>query len=142
MMEGERLLRFKENRYIENNHAENADDELCKRIISFINDPRIDSTCFVDAFYYDFSVIPRKIQEELNLWRDQYFVFGISDEGDFISKWVERWDLDSDYEIVDGKVTKNLEQIEGRVYTTVIPPDISQMFNKNLLSFPILDFLK
>lgn len=136
MIESERLLRFKENRFQEGIDLDNADEEFCKRIVQFLNDPRINHTCMVDAYYYDFSVIPRKIQQELQLWRDHYFIYGITDEGEFVTKWVDRWDLDSFYEVVDGKVTGKKEQTEGRVYTTVIPPEISYYFDKNLLSNP------
>lgn len=141
-MQSERLQRYRDSAYNEEIERINADDEFCKRIIAFINDPRITSSCMVDAYYYDFSVIPQKIQEDLQLWRDQYFVFGISDNGDFISKWVERYDLDSDYLIVDGKVTKDLEQVEGRIYTTVMPPEISFAFSKDLLSTPCPNLFK
>lgn len=136
MIESERLFRFKENYNLESDSAEKHDQEFCKRIIAFINDPRIDSTCMVDAYYYDFSVIPRKIQEDLDLWVDQYFLFGITEEGEFVTKWVDRWDLDSDYEVVDGNVTGRKEVVEGTTTISVMPPDISCAFDKNLLSYP------
>lgn len=46
----------------------------------------------VDALYFDYSVIPR----HLNLCRDSYLIYGITEEGEFVSKWIDRWTLDSD----------------------------------------------
>jgi hypothetical protein len=71
------------------------DEEFCNRIVHFLNDKRIDKDCFVDAYYYDYSVIPDKIKEKYNMSRDHYLIFGITDEGEMISRWVQRSDLDS-----------------------------------------------
>lgn len=94
MSESERLQRFKE-KYYDLQIAEQDDDEFKMRIRALLNHPKIDKHCMVDAYYYDFSVIPREIQERLNLWRDVYQIFGITTEGEIVSKWVDRWDLDS-----------------------------------------------
>ena len=102
MNDSERLERYR--REYEKDVADKIDDELSQRIMELLNDPRIDKYCMVDAYYYDFSVIPREIQQRLQLWRDAYLIFGITTEGKIISKWVDRWDLDSNDKIVDGKL--------------------------------------
>ena len=86
----------------------------------------------VDAYYYDFSVIPNAIQDKLQLWRDAYFIYGITTEGEMISKWVDRWDLDSIDPIVDGKV---MHGKNPRVNTPI--PLIDQYFDSRLLSTPL-----
>jgi hypothetical protein len=46
----------------------------------------------VGAFYFDYSAIP----PHFNRVRDSYLIFGCTHEGEIISKWVDRWDLDND----------------------------------------------
>jgi hypothetical protein len=132
MDESERLQRFRQHRF-------DDDKEFANRIMLLLNDPKIDKHCMVDAYYYDFSVIPKGVQEILQLWRDVYLIYGINEDGEIISKWVDRWDLDSSDPIVDGKVqhkpfdpTKNY----------MIPSLVTQSFNPSLLSAPTPDFIK
>jgi len=137
MSESERVQRIKENRYLESHGIDQRDDELALRIRSLLNHPKIDKYCMVDAYYYDFSVIPREIQEKLQLWRDCYLIFGITTEGEMITKWVDRWDLDSSDPIRDGKV------IHGEnPRTSAIVPEITQLYDPKLLSTPAPEFMK
>ena len=132
MNESERVQRIKENRYHLESHEIDSDDEaFAGRIISLLNDPKIDKHCMVDAYYYDFSVIPRGIQEKLQLWRDAYLIFGITTDGEIISKWVDRWDLDSCDPIMDGKVIHS-----DKPCNNTISPEIKQAFDPALLSNP------
>lgn len=138
MDDSERLERFKQ--YIcrcdENDgDLEKKDQELAERILLLLNDPKIDKYCMVDAYYYDFSVIPRDVQQKLQLWRDAYLIYGINVEGEIISKWVDRWDLDSSDPIVNGEVIRpTFDALKsGKV------PEINIKFNPNLLSTPTPD---
>jgi hypothetical protein len=142
MDESERIQRLKEHRCYEDSDDRNLnkeDEELAERIFLLLNHPKIDKYCMVDAYYYDFSVIPHKIQEELQLWRDAYLIFGISNEGEIISRWVDRWDLDSDDPIVDGKVIKSDIEKQNSYKMT---PEIMQSYNAKLLSTPEPEFIK
>ena len=134
MQESERLQRLKERcGYSEDrDSAEEDDEKFSERIALLLNHPQIDRYCHVDAYYYDFSVIPRDIQEKLNIWRDAYLIYGITTEGEIISKWVDRWDLDSNDPIEDGKVIYN---DKPKDYS--LPPEISFQFNAALLSAPM-----
>lgn len=134
MSESERVQRLVENHY--NEDRDILDDELAKRILSLLNDARVDKYCMVDAYYYDFSVIPEAVQKRLNLYRDVYLIFGITTEGEIISKWVDRWDLDSSDPIADGEVMH-----EENFRTNIVPPEIAQMINAKLLLIPIADFM-
>jgi hypothetical protein len=139
MDESERLQRQKEYRCYHDSSdrdLDKEDQELSERIAALLNDSKIDKYCMVDAYYYDFSVIPRSIQEKLQLWRDAYLIFGITTEGEMISKWVDRWDLDSPDPIVDGKV---MHGVKPR--TEIITPEISNMFDPKLLSTPMPDLI-
>lgn len=136
MDSSERIQRLRENRYLEHEEIDRLDGELSSRINELLNHPQIDKHCMVDAYYYDFSVIPRDIQERLNLWRDCYLIFGITTEGEMVSKWVDRWDLDSQDPIVDGKVIH-----EEGTRTNFVFPKISQRFDPKLLSTPATKFL-
>ena len=80
------------------------DSEFCLRIIKFLDHPDIDEFCMVDAYYYDFSEIPNEIIDKYRFFRDMYLVYGITNKGEIISKWVERYDLDSNKEITEGSV--------------------------------------
>jgi len=133
MDESERLERWKDNYGFEECgiFSFEKDQELALRIIALLNHSRIDKNCFVDAYYYDFSVIPRGIQEKLQLWRDAYMIFGITTEGEMITKWVDRWDLDSADPIVDGKVMHG----ENKP-TRILLPEVKQFFDSSLLSTP------
>lgn len=108
MSESERLQRFKDNKssYLcreeDPNYAENEDRILAKRIRAFLNHPGIEEYSMVDAYYYDFSVIPRLLQGRF--CGDIYFLYGITEQGEIITKWVKRGDLDSDDEVVNGEV--------------------------------------
>lgn len=130
MDESERLQRYR--RQFDKEWADEDDIKLSDRISVLLNHPQIDKYCMVDAYYYDFSVIPRDIQEKLQLWRDAYLIFGITTEGEIISKWVDRWDLDSIDPIRDGKV------MHGKTPRTNTPlPEINQNYDPNLLSTPV-----
>lgn len=133
MMESERLERYKREKYLE--CIDENDSELAERIAAFLNHPQIDKYCMVDAYYYDLSVIPRKIQEKLQLWRDAYLIFGITTEGEIISKWIERYDLNSSDKIIDGKVIPSEKK-----YISI--PMINQFYDPKLLSNPIPDLIK
>ena len=102
MDESERLQRYR--REYDKEEADKADEELANRIADLLNHPQIDKYCMVDAYYYDFSVIPREIQEMNHFYRDMYLLFGITTEGEVVTEWIERYDLDSFDPIVDGKV--------------------------------------
>ncbi len=78
------------------------DDKLCERIRLFLNHSKIDKYCLVDAYYYDFSGLPEHLKGKF--YRDMYFLYGITNDAEVITKWVERWDLDSDKSIVNGEV--------------------------------------
>jgi hypothetical protein len=129
-MESERLQRYKEYSF-DIDIANENDEKIADRIRKLLNDPRIDKRCLVDAYYYDFSVIPHEIHQKNNFCGDMYQIYGISENAEIISKWVERWDLDSDDEIVDGKVI-----IKEKSYIFGCIPEIKQKFNKDLLSLP------
>ena len=45
----------------------------------------------VDALYFDYSVLP---ESGKHMQRDSYFLFGITDKAKFVSKWIDRWELD------------------------------------------------
>ena len=66
----------------------------------------------------------------------------VEESGEIISKWVERYDLDSDHEIVDGEVIRP-EEKGGSTGTTTcpMPPEIIQSFCSKLLSTPIIPLL-
>jgi len=141
MDESERLQRYQEKIGFSESRdwADESDKEVSNRIILLLNEPKIDKYCMVDAYYYDFSVIPRDIQQKLQLWRDAYLIFGINTEGEIVSKWVDRWDLDSNDPIIDGKVIhKPFDPNQNHL----IPPQIIQNFDPKLLSSPAPDFMK
>jgi hypothetical protein len=108
MDDSERIQRLRDHRYLESHEADQIDEVFAARILALLNHPQIDEHCMVDAYYYDFSVIPHYIRESLNPRRDCYMIFGITKEGEIISRWVDRWDLDSEDPIVDGKVMKSM----------------------------------
>lgn len=139
MDESERILRLKDNRYVEFEDADRRDEEFAERIASILNHPQIDKYCMVDAYYYDFSVIPRDIQEKLQLWRDAYLIFGITKEAEIISKWVDRYDLDSQAPVIDGKVIHPDNPYQCKTFPI---PEIKQIFNPKLLSYPAPNLLK
>jgi hypothetical protein len=141
MNESERLQRFKERcGYSENReNADEWDEDTRNRIMLLLNDPKIDKYCMVDAYYYDFSVIPRGVQERLQLWRDTYLIYGVNEDGEIISKWVDRWDLDSKDPIIDGVC---IHPPYDPNQNTSIPLEIRQSFNPDLLSRPAPEFLK
>lgn len=106
MSDSERLLRFKENCSCSNggNKVHIPDYIFCERILALLNHPDVDEFCMLDAYYYDFSTLPDSVRGQF--FRDMYLIFAITNKGDFVAKWVERWDLDSDLEIKNGKVER------------------------------------
>lgn len=133
MDESERLGRFYENvGYSENKeYAIKFDSNYSERIFKLLNDPRLDKYSMVDAYYYDYSVIPYVILDKYNFYSDQYLIFGITNEAEIISKWVDRYDLDSNDPIVDGKV------IHSEIKPSSGPPLIPLKYSSDLLSHPI-----
>ncbi len=141
MNESERLQRWKDNYGSEECVIESAtkDEKVANRIAALLNHPQIDKYCVVDAYYYDFSVIPRSVQEKLQLWCDAYLIFGITTEGEMISKWIGRWDLDSTDPIVDGNVIHSERSCNDNSF---VVPEIRNCFDPQLLSTPAPDFIK
>jgi len=109
MDDSERLQRLRQNHYDEERDI--FDKEFADRIADLLNHTDIDKYCMVDAYYYDFSVIPEDVQEKFHFWHDVYLIYGITTKGEIVSKWVDRWELDSSVPIVDGNVMheKNLQ---------------------------------
>jgi len=138
MDESERLQRWQLG--FEPDWAVDKDKQISSRILALLNHPKINKYCMVDAYYYDFSVIPHAIQEKLQLWRDAYLIFGITTDGEIVSKWVDRWDLDSDDPIVDGKVIH--EDKPCNPITNVAIPTIAYTINPLLLSTPTFNFFE
>lgn len=132
MDESERLQRLRQNHYNEDRDV--LDEEIARRILLLLDHPKIDKYCMVDAYYYDFSVIPRDIQDRFQLYRDCYIIFGITTEGEVVSKWIDRYDLDSSDEIKDGIVIKGERK-------NFLLPEIEQCFDANLLSTPVSDLI-
>lgn len=134
MDHSERIQRLKENAYLDPEENYRIDEICANRIASLLNNEKIDEFCMVDAYYYDCSVVPHEVQEKMDLWRDCYLIFGITNEGQVVSKWVDRWDLDSDDPIVDGKVIH-------KPYERRFVPDICQNYDRMLLRKPIPDVI-
>lgn len=102
-MDSERLNRYKQSRWDENELEINQKDDLfASRIRALLNHPAIHEYSMVDAYYYDFSVLPEWAKDKF--YRDMYLLYGITHEGEFVTKWIERWDLDSDKPIVKGEI--------------------------------------
>lgn len=114
-MDSERLQRHQQN------NTWMSDEEFCERIRLLLNHPDIKKYCMVDAFYYDFSVLPEKIKDMMG--RDAYLCFGITKNAEIVSKWVDRYDLDSRHPIVDGNV---IHPKFDPGDTSRYPPPISQ----------------
>ena len=134
MDESERLQRIKQNIHWQDD-LDKDDEKFANRIAALLNHPEIDQYCMVDAYYYDYSVIPDVISEKYNRGRDCYLIYGITIHGELVSKIVDRWDLDSNDPIIDGKV------IEGERDLTP-SPYMDQNFSVDLLATPCPDFLK
>ena len=139
MKKSERIQRLRENRYLDPHEADHLDEVFAARILALLNRTDIDKHCMVDAYYYDFSVIPHGVQGSLNLWKDCYLIFGITYEGEMVSKLVDRRDLDSKDPIVDGNVIHSEKPANG---SAVVVPEIKQCFDPKLLSTPAPEFLK
>ncbi len=96
MEESERMQRFK--RYVSDGdiqsylNAFEDDEKLTKRIIDLLDRSDISNMNMVDAYYYDYSVLPGEMWKTCH--GDMYMIFGITDSGEMITKWVDRWDLD------------------------------------------------
>ncbi len=87
--------------------ADQEDEVYANRIRELLNHPKIDNYCVVDACYYDAGEIPDEVCHKYGLYTDQYLIYGISFDGEFISKWVGRWDLNSDDPILNGEVVRS-----------------------------------
>ena len=72
------------------------DQQLCKKIWVLLGSPNNVYLYNCDALYFDFSVIPKNAERS----RDSYLIFGITDQGEFISKWIDRWELDEEKGLV------------------------------------------
>lgn len=131
MRDSERLERYKDN-IIRDEFCDNWDEIFAERICALLNHADINKFCMVDAKYYDFSEIPHDIYTKLNIYRDMYLIYGITDKCEIISKWVERYDLDSDDPIVDGEVVRS-EKKNNNAFV----PEINESFNPKLLSTPM-----
>lgn len=138
MEESERLDRYRKECTLE--WCDENDAELAKRIKHLLNHPQIDQYCMVDAYYYDFSVIPVCIQEDNNFYRDMYLLFGITTKGEVVTKWVERYDLDSTDPIVNGEVVRGDKPTNPIISDDI--PEINVCFNPKLLLVPTPNFAK
>ncbi len=137
MDESERMQRMKQNRHLPLEEIDEIDEVFSDRIGALLNNQKIDKYCMVDAYYYDYSVIPDEIRKDVDLCRDCYFIFGITIQGVIVSRWVNRWDLDCDDPIVDGNVIHGDKPRDDRCVPSIVQP-----FNKMLLSNPCPNFFK
>lgn len=94
MQETERLERYRRNCGDAENKedADEQDEKFSSRILKLLDDSKLDEYCMGDAYYYDYSVLPESVREKFH--RDMYLIFGITTDGEIVSKWVERDDLD------------------------------------------------
>lgn len=132
IMESERLERLDQNRFNEEYYD---DRKFCDRLCAFLEIDPHDCT-LVDAAYFDFSVLPEDQYGHKIMSRDAYLVFCIKDNGEYLSRWIDRWDLDSDDPIIAGKC----EHPPYDPQTTNHAPEIKQKFNPDLLSTPCPSF--
>ena len=104
-MYSERLERYRRYTFADSEIEKlSRDKELCNRIRQFLNHDDITEDSLVDAYYYNFSYLPDDLK--LVFCRDMYLIYGITETGEIISKWIGRYDLDSEISIVDGKLKK------------------------------------
>ncbi len=75
--------------------SERDDEALAKKIWVLLGSRKDLFWKDCDAQYYDFSVIPHEVRENLKLYRDAYMLFGITDEAKFVIRWIDRWEFDS-----------------------------------------------
>jgi hypothetical protein len=136
MNESERLNRYQQRSFDDADQID-YDETFSQRIFDLLNDDRLDQYCMVDAYYYDYSTIPNSILDKFKIYRDAYLLYGITTEGEIISKWVDRWDLDCSDSIVNGKVIPNPNP---KKYIQC--PQIEMHFSKDLLSTPAPDLLR
>lgn len=106
MSESERLQRVQQNYCCgeDRDSARKKDKELAHRIKALLNHPDILEYSLVDAYYYDYATIPFEILDKEGFYRDMYLIYGITEKGELVSKWVGRYDLDSDTPVVNGCV--------------------------------------
>jgi len=71
------------------------DENFEKHLINLLNHPKIDDWCLVDAYYYDYCTIPHEVLKKAGIYRDAYLVYGITKNGEMITKWVDRWAVDA-----------------------------------------------
>ena len=65
--------------------------DFSKHCYKFLGSPENVHELDCDAMYYDFSVLPNDVK---GIMGDAYLVFGITDQGKFLSKWVDRYEFD------------------------------------------------
>lgn len=136
MDKSERIERRWENHDLDVEEIDRLDDLFADRIAALLNHDKINKHSMVDAYYYNYSAIPWNLRESLNLFRDSYLLFGITTEAEIVFKWVDRWDLDSDDPIVDGKVIHS-----EKTATNFAVPEIKQLYDPKLLSYPMPECL-
>lgn len=85
-------------------HGWIGDEKLAKKIWGFLGERKDMHYDDVDALYFDYSVIPRHLQgwEKGQFSRDAYMLFGITENGEVITHWIDRWELDKAEEKQDG----------------------------------------
>ncbi len=68
----------------------NIDDDFSKKIWKLLGERKDVYHGYCDAVYFDFSVIPKHV----NAQRDMYFLFGLTDNAEFVTMWIDRWEFD------------------------------------------------
>lgn len=94
MSESERLQRWRFNPSVDNQVED--DKKLEQKILNLLNHSDLDEYCLLDAYYYDYSEIPMEIMYKYAFCGDVYLIYGITNKGELVSKWVERYNLDCD----------------------------------------------
>lgn len=127
MLESERLERMNNCRFDELY----SDHKICDRLCALLQVDVHDITV-IDGAYYDFSVLPEDELGNKIMFRDAYLIYAITNDGKYLSKWVDRWDLDSDSPIIDGKAIHPPYEPNS----CNVAPQIKFPFSKDLLSTP------
>ncbi len=80
------------------------DKIFVRRILDLLNNADVDETWVVDAVYHMYTYDDLSEETSEVLYRNSYLLEGKTKCGDYISKWVKKYDLDSDAPIKNGVV--------------------------------------
>lgn len=109
-MQGERLRFALTNKKAATHIVNSLDMWLVERAVKCLDHPDLDITCPVEAYLFRYVKIPVPMREKYNLETDSILFFGVTKEGEVVSKWMPFDALDANKNYPNKRLERRVDK--------------------------------